>query len=67
MLFVCVSLCSQVPLAVRDYEENKVTRFLSATNSGSSTVYSTVQLPTVLSDPQSIYANSELFTNPGDS
>ncbi|XP_053083708.1 polymeric immunoglobulin receptor-like [Pangasianodon hypophthalmus] len=56
-----------VPPAVCEYEEIKDTRCLSASDAGTSTEFSTVQLPTISSDPQTLYANTELPTSPCDS
>ncbi|MCI4375071.1 hypothetical protein PGIGA_G00104940 [Pangasianodon gigas] len=56
-----------VPLAVYEYKEINDTRRLSISDAGTSTEFSTVQLPTIPSDPQTIYANTELPTSPCDS
>ncbi|XP_060774460.1 CMRF35-like molecule 6 [Neoarius graeffei] len=56
-----------VPLAVCEFEEMKDTRRLSASDAGTSTVYSTAQLPTISSDPQTIDTNRELPTSSCDS
>ncbi|KAB5584395.1 hypothetical protein PHYPO_G00107050 [Pangasianodon hypophthalmus] len=55
-----------VSLDVREFEEIKDTRHLSASDTGTSTVYSTVQKPTIPSDPQTVYTNTELPTSPCD-
>ncbi|XP_053491711.1 uncharacterized protein LOC128614453 isoform X2 [Ictalurus furcatus] len=56
-----------VPPDVCEYEDIKDTRRLPASDVGSSSVYSTAQLPTILSDPQPVYSNTELPTSPCDS
>ncbi|XP_053492721.1 uncharacterized protein LOC128614978 [Ictalurus furcatus] len=51
-----------VPPDICFYEEIEDTRQLSASDTGSFSVYSTAQLPTILADPETVYSNIELST-----
>ncbi|KAI4898432.1 hypothetical protein NFI96_025151 [Prochilodus magdalenae] len=56
-----------VPLAVSDYEEVKDTRGLSALDAGGSSVCSTAQLPTDVSEPsQAVYDNLQIPSGSSD-
>ncbi|KAF4078865.1 hypothetical protein AMELA_G00186450, partial [Ameiurus melas] len=56
-----------VPPDICLYEEIDDTRRLPASDAVFSSVYSAAQLPTILSDPETVYSNTELPTNPCDS
>ncbi|XP_060774468.1 polymeric immunoglobulin receptor-like [Neoarius graeffei] len=66
-VFVIVQRRHKMRVAVCEYEEIKDTGRLSASNAGTFTDFSSAQLPTISSDPQSIYTNTEIPTSPCDS
>ncbi|XP_060774476.1 uncharacterized protein LOC132884655 [Neoarius graeffei] len=51
----------------QEYEEIKGTARLSASDAGTFTDFSSAQRPTISSDPQTIYTNTEIPTSPCDS
>ncbi|XP_060774472.1 CMRF35-like molecule 6 [Neoarius graeffei] len=66
-VFVIVQRRRKMRVAVCEYEEIKDTERLSASDAGTFTDFSSVQLPTISSDPQTIYTNTEIPTSRCDS
>ncbi|XP_060774470.1 CMRF35-like molecule 8 [Neoarius graeffei] len=66
-VFVIVLRRRKMRVAVCEYEEIKDTERLSASDAGTFTDFSSVQLTTISSDPQTIYTNTEIPTSPCDS